>query len=336
MKKKNIWKGRHGPLLIAEIGGNHEGNFRYAKKLTEKAIASGADVIKFQMYKGDTLVNRNISPDRNNHFKKFELTKKQHLELAQICMSNGVQYNASVWDIEMLKWIDKYLSFYKIGSGDLTAFPIISEFAKRGKPILLSTGLSKIDEIKQTIRFIKKINPVYKKKHMLAIMQCTSMYPTKDADVNLSVIKEFKKKFKIDVGYSDHSIGDLALLIAYSEGANILEFHFTDSRKNKTFRDHFVSLTKHEVKELCLKIVRTKVLLGSSKKKVLKSEIDSGNLKSFRRALYFNKNIKKGEIIKKKNLVCLRPNEGLDARKINFIVGKKSPSDFKAYKKIKL
>lgn len=333
---KNFWSGKHGPLMIAEIGGNHEGNFQYAKKLTKQAIQSGVDVIKFQIYSGDGLVNKKISPDRNKHFKKFQLTKSQHIELAKLCVSSGVQYNASIWDLKMIDWVDKYLKFYKIGSGDLTAYPIISEFAKRGKPILLSTGLSNLKEIKDTINFIKKLNPNYKKKNMLALMQCTSMYPTDDKDVNLRVIDKFRNLFKYEIGYSHHSFGDLALQIAYTKGASVLEFHFTDKREGKTFRDHLISLTKSEVISLCSKFKRIKSLMGNDKKFALKSEIKSGHIKSFRRALYLNKDIKKGEFISKNDIDCLRPNEGLDARKINKILGKKSKKNFKSYQKIKL
>ena len=334
--KKNFWRGKNGPLLIAEIGGNHEGNFSYAKKLTKLAIKSGVDVIKFQLYSGNSLVNSKISPHRHQHFKKFELTKNQHLELANLCTKSGVQYNASIWDTKMIDWVDKYLKFYKIGSGDLTAFPIISQFALRGKPILLSTGLSDLSEIKETINFIIKTNPKYKNKDMIGIIQCTSMYPTDDEDINLSIIPELKKLFKYEIGFSDHSVGDLALLISYLKGANILEFHFTDTREKKLFRDHFVSLNQDEVKRLIKNLKRTKKLLGNEKKKVTKSEIKSGHLKSFRRAIYFNKNIFKGDIIKKEDIVCLRPNEGLDARRANLIIGKKSPKAFKAFEKIKL
>ena len=196
------WQGKYGPLLIAEIGGNHEGNFNYAKKLTRQAIKSGVDVIKYQLYTGDGIVNKKISPERNKHFKKFELTKQQHIQLAKMCINAGVQYNASIWDLEMIEWIDKYIKFYKIGSGDLTAYPIIKEFAKRGKPILLSTGLSDLDEIKSTLNFIRKTNSIYKRKNMIAIMQCTSMYPCNDDDVNLNVIDNLKKSFNLNIGYS--------------------------------------------------------------------------------------------------------------------------------------
>ena len=322
--------------MIAEIGGNHEGNFQYAKKLTMQAIKSGADVVKFQLYSGDGIVNKKVSPERNKHFKKFQLTKEQHIFLAKMCIKSGAQYNASIWEPEMINWVDRYLKFYKIGSGDLTAYPIIKEFTKRGKPILLSTGLSNLSEIKDTINFIKKSNSAYKKKNMIAVMQCTSMYPTDDIDVNLNVIDQFKKSFDLNIGYSHHAFGDLALQIAYIKGASIMEFHFTDDRKGKTFRDHLISLTKNEVMNLILKFKKIKKLLINYEKNTLKSEINSGHVKSFRRAIYLNKDIQKGKIISKDDLVCLRPNEGLDARKIDKILSKKSPKNFTALEKIKL
>ena len=109
--KKLFWSGKNGPMLIAEIGGNHEGNFSYAKKLVKLAIKSGVDVVKLQIYKGDELVSSFESKKRNKHFKKFELTKDQHIHLANICKKNKVIYAASVWDNESIKWIDKYLKF---------------------------------------------------------------------------------------------------------------------------------------------------------------------------------------------------------------------------------
>ena len=128
--KNKIWNGKYGPLIIAEIGGNHEGNFNYAKKLVQKAIKSGVDVVKLQIYDGQNLVSKIESKKRFNHFKKFELTKNQHIYLAKLCKKNKVGYSASVWSVNSISWINKYLNFYKIGSGDLTAYPIIKIIAK--------------------------------------------------------------------------------------------------------------------------------------------------------------------------------------------------------------
>ena len=127
MKSKNIWKGKFGPMLIAEIGGNHEGNFKYAKKLVRLAISSGVDVVKLQIYQGANLVSSIESKKRFKHFKKFELSQDQHVALAKMCKKAKVIYLASVWDKKSLQWIDKYLKFYKIGSGDLTAYPILKK-----------------------------------------------------------------------------------------------------------------------------------------------------------------------------------------------------------------
>ena len=191
--KKSFWSGKNGPMLIAEIGGNHEGSFSYAKKLVRLAIKSGVDVVKLQIYKGDELVSSYESETINKHYKKFELTKSQHIHLAKICKKNKVIYSASVWDSKSIKWINKYLKFYKIGSGDLTAYPIIENIVKQKKPIILSTGLSNIVEIKKTIEFINSKNKNYKNPNMLSLLQCTSSYPTIDAEVNLNVIKTMQK-----------------------------------------------------------------------------------------------------------------------------------------------
>ena len=143
----NIFKGKNGPLLIAEIGGNHEGDFNYAKKLVGLACNTEVDVIKLQVYYPNTLVNEIIDPIRYDHFKKFILTKDQHIELAEICLKHNKKYLASVWDIDAYNWIDKYSDFYKVGSGDLTALTLIDVIISKKKPIILSTGLSNLDEI---------------------------------------------------------------------------------------------------------------------------------------------------------------------------------------------
>ncbi len=336
MKIKNNWVGKHGPLLIAEVGGNHEGNFSYAKKLVNLAIKSGVDIVKLQLYSGSSLVSPVESKKRFNHFKKFELNKNQHIFLAEMCRSNGLKYLASVWDLDMLKWIDKYLDYYKIGSGDLTAYPIIKEFALRGKPIILSTGLSNISEIKKTIKFIQKQNSIYKNKKNLAILQCTSTYPTNDNEINLNCLETIRNQTRMTVGYSDHSLGSLALRAAYIKGADVMEFHFTDTRKYKKFRDHKISLTSNETINLINDIKRLRKFMGDNYKKPTKNEKISGHVKSFRRAIYFNKDLNKGHIIKFEDLICLRPNHGVDARDYSKLVGKKIKKKIRAFEKITL
>ena len=334
MKQKNNWIGKNGPLLIAEVGGNHEGSFSYAKKLVKLAIRSGVDIVKLQLYTGSTLVSKIESKDRYKHFKKFELSKNEHISLAKMCRSHKVGYLASVWDLEMLGWIDKYLDYYKIGSGDLTAYPIIKEFALRGKPIILSTGLSNISEIKKTVKFIQSQNPKYKNKNNLAILQCTSTYPTSDDEINLNCITTLSNQTKMTIGYSDHSFGDLALKAALVKGAQVMEFHFTDTRINKKFRDHKISLTFKETQNVIKDISKLRKLLGMSLKKPTKNEIKSGHIKSFRRGVYPKKILEIGHKIKMEDLTFLRPNHGVDARNYKKIIGKKVLKKIKPFEKI--
>ena len=318
-----IWKGKNGPLLIAEIGGNHEGSFQYAKKLLNLSCLNNIDVIKYQIYQGNTLVNKNLSPARYNHFKNFELTKKQHLYLADLCRERGFKYLSSVWNKEDLRWIEKKMEFFKIGSGDLTAYDQIYETCKYKKPILLSTGLSTLKEIRETLNFIKNTNKFYKNKKNIAILQCTSSYPTKNEEVNLNTLKTLKK-IGYEIGYSHHEKTPYPLELAYTLGCNILEFHFTDTRKYKKFRDHKISLTPQMVNNLIKKIKLINTYLGSNKKEPTKEEINSGNIKSFRRGLYLKRDIKKDSIIKKEDLVSLRPAQSLSAKYFFKLINKKA------------
>lgn len=330
--KFSPWKGKAGPLLVAEIGGNHEGDFDVAKAMTESAIASGADCVKFQLYRGDSLVSPVESPDRNSHFKKFELERDQHIALAEMCRAAGVSYSASVWDLEMLEWIDPYLDFYKIGSGDLTAWPILEEFAKRGKPILLSTGLATMEEVLQAIGRIQAIDDRYRLPEMLCVMQCTSMYPIPDSDANLKVMDSLRATTGLAVGYSDHTVGMDALRVAAAMGADALEFHFTDSREGKVFRDHQVSLVEEEVRQLQVEIRKITSLRGRVSKTPQKSELEHQHEVSFRRGVYPSRRIPKGEKISRNDLVLLRPANGIDARDIDRVVGARAKDDLEPFK----
>jgi N-acetylneuraminate synthase/N,N'-diacetyllegionaminate synthase len=330
----NSLKGKHGPLLIAEIGGNHEGDFEYAKRLTQLAIETDVDMVKFQIYTGDSLVSRLESPTRNAHFKKFELSRAQHLELAKMVTDAGLRYTSSVWDLSAIAWLDPYIPVYKIGSGDLTAYPVLRDTAKLGKPLIISTGLSTEEEVLEAIQFIQKVNPVYTAPEMLAVLQCTSMYPINPEDAHLHVMGRLKAQTGLTIGYSDHTEGSKALYYAVAMGAEVLEFHFTDSREGKVFRDHKVSLTPAEVKALIQEIGLIHRLQGSAHKAPTQIELDNGHELSFRRAVYPNQNLKAGTRLSAENLTVLRPNHGIDARAFDEVVGKQLKQDVEAHQKL--
>ena len=165
-------------------------------------------------------------------------------------------------------------------------------------------------------------------------MQCTSTYPTNDDEINLNCIKTLSNQTKMTIGYSDHSLGDLALKAAFVKGAQVLEFHFTDTRINKKFRDHKISLTFKETQNVIKDISRLRKLLGISLKKPTKNEIKSGHIKSFRRGVYPKKILEIGYKIKMEDLTFLRPNHGVDARNYKKIIGKKVLKKIKPFEKI--
>lgn len=330
----NNFRGKHGPLLIAEIGGNHEGDFEYAKKLTQLAIDSDVDFVKYQLYSGDTLVSKVENPVRNKHFKKFELSKEQYVELANMCNDHNIGFMASVWDTNYLSWINEYMPIYKIGSGDLTAYPVLESIVKTKKPIIISTGLSNLEEVIATVEFIQELDDLYLDKNYLSILQCTSMYPIPFSDANLSTMKVFRDLTGLTVGYSDHTIGSYALEISVAMGAEILEFHFTDKKEGRDFRDHQVSLTKEDVHQLITKIKDINILKGNPLKKVTEIEKEVKHSTTFRRAVYPLKDLKKGTILTEENLTYLRPNVGVDARDYRKVLGKKLLKDVVAHEKI--
>ena len=315
--------------IIAEIGGNHEGDFAYAKKLLRLAIESGADAVKFQVYTGETLVNKDVDPARAEHFSRFALDEQQYFDLAKICLDRGVDFLASVWTASMIEKFSDLMPFFKVGSGDLTAFPILRRIAMTGKPILLSTGLSTFDEIDDAIRFIREVDSCYSNLGSLGVLQCTSMYPIPDGEANLKVMEVLKQKYPdLAIGYSDHTVGSTASKIALAAGAEIIEIHFTDTRAGKEFRDHQVSFTCEEVKDLVQWANKVNVFIGDGKKEPTDSELKSGHLRSFRRALYPARALLKGEYIRQDDLVALRPCVGISACKLNSIVGRRANRDY--------
>lgn len=324
------------PRLIAEIGGNHQGSFERALELVNLALSSDADIIKMQVYSGEGLVNPSVDRERFDHFKKFQLSLDQHFLIAQQVKAYGKSYLASVWDIPSLKLLSPHMDFYKIGSGDMTNYQMISYMSKNPKPLIISTGLSEFREVEDVVNFIRNENDYYNEPENLIVLQCSSMYPIENSDANLNVMKTYRGKFECQVGYSDHTIGNEALFIAGLAGADFLEFHFTDDKTNLTFRDHCVSLEKHDVDNLSVRLNEAALLLGSFEKNVLNIELENGHVQSFRRAVYLNRDIDGSTVIKESDLVCLRPNKGIDARRYKELVGAKSKRALKAFEILSL
>ena len=318
-------------FIIAEIGGNHEGDFDYAKKLLLDAAESGANAVKFQTYRASKIVSKVENEDRWKHFQKFELTDEQFIELAKLAKENNIMFMSSVWDLESLELLDPYIEVHKIGSGDVTNYPMLEAIAKKDKPMVISTAMSTMEDIKETVAFIESVNPRLVKEKQVILLHCVAMYgDPKDEYTNLLAIKTMQENFDLPIGYSDHTNGIYAAELAFGMGIKTLEIHFTDD-KTREFRDHYISITKEEMKELVEKAKRAPTILGTGEKKPVEAIETKQRIWEFRRALYFKEDAAAGTVVTKENITSLRPEQGLPATKFLELLGKKLKVDKKAF-----
>lgn len=330
-------------FIIAEAGVNHNGKLVLAKKLAKKAKEAGADAVKFQTWITEDIIipktkkptyqkkKSNKKDDQFAFAKKLELSFKEFIKLKNYCKKIGIIFLSTPDDIKSAKFLNKIQNIFKIGSPELNNQFLLSEICSYKKLILLSTGLSSINEISETLRFLKKIKFNIKKK--LILMHCNSAYPTPYKDVNLLVINELKKKFGIDVGYSDHTSSIEVSVAAVALGAKVIEKHFTLNKK-MTGPDHSTSLDFKEFSLLVRSIRNIEISLGSKFKRLTQSA--SRNRKLMTRGIYAEREINKNEIFKKDNISIKRPQNNIEPKNYFKLLGKRSKSFYKKHQSIKL
>lgn len=313
------------PFVIAEIGGNHEGNPQVAHDLVRKAVAGGAHAVKFQAYSPDRIVNPVLSPERHGHFAKFALAPDEYLELARFTRSLGARFMASLWDSEYLELLDPLIEVHKIGSGDLTNFPLVKALAQRGKPLCIATAMSTLSEIKELIAFVDDVNPRLRASGALCVMHCVATYGEPlDRYANLRAIETLRRGLPDDVviGYSDHTVGLVAVEAAVCVGAQVIELHFTDDT-TKSFRDHQFSKTREMLMQFVEFCARREAMLGSGTKEPIADIETPARIREFRRAVYFLRDMVSGAVADETNLTTLRPCEGIDAREYFSVLGRR-------------
>lgn len=335
MKKDNFFKQKNkllDPYIIAEIGVNHECSISNAKKLIKQAKEGGAQAVKFQSYKADSLSSKNAkaywdlkkekSKSQFNLFKKYDkFNKNDYIKLYEYSKKIGIIFSSTPFDTFAVDYLNKLVSFFKIASADITNLPLIEHIASKKKPIILSTGASNVKEIETAVKLIKK-----KGVNDICLMHCILNYPTKKDNANLLMISHLKKKFpEIVIGYSDHTKPDKnmsCLTTAYLLGARVIEKHFTNNKKKKG-NDHYHSMDKFDLKRFFKNINHLKKLLGnSSEKKPIKSELISR--KNARRSIVATKFLKKGMKIRESDIICKRPGTGISPYLFKKIIGKKT------------
>lgn len=324
-------------LIIAEAGVNHNGSLEIAKKLVDKAIEAGADVIKFQTFKAEKLVSKtakqaeyqkknigaNSDDSQYNMLKKLELSEKDHQELLAYCKERGILFFSTAFDMESIDYLHSLnLGFWKIPSGEITNYPYIKKIAQYHEPVILSTGMCELVDVSSALNVLLD-NGV--KKEQISMLHCNTEYPTPFEDVNLLAMQQIQKEFDVAVGYSDHTKGIEVPIAAVALGASVIEKHFTLDR-NMEGPDHKASLEPDELKAMVLAIRNIEKALGNGNKAV--SESERKNIAIARKSIVAACPIKKGDVLTEDNLTVKRPGTGISPMRWEEVIGTNATKDF--------
>ena len=313
---KNIISENSPTYFIADIAANHDGSLLRAKKLIRLASEAGANAAKFQHFRADTIVNKEQFDKKKKTahqskwetsvyevYKKASINNQWNNEIRKECEKYNIDFLTSPYDLNYVDAVNKFIPAYKIGSGDITWKEILIKIAQKKKPVLLATGASTFEDICFACKLILKIN----KK--LIVMQCNTNYTADEKNfryINLNFLKNLKLKFnkKIIIGLSDHTQGHTTVLGAITLGARVIEKHFTDDN-SRIGPDHKFSMNPRTWSEMIKESRRLEKALGNGIKKIEKNELESYYVQ--RRSVYTLKSLKKFEVLKKEDLICLRP-----------------------------
>ena len=322
-------------FIIAEAGVNHNGSIDLAKKLIDEASSSGADAVKFQTFKAESLVAKNTqkadyqkkTTDKDESqfdmIKKLELDIDAHKELISYCQSKKIIFLSSPFDQDSVELLnDLGLGIFKIPSGEITNLPYLRSIGRLNKNVILSTGMSDMGEIEDALDILVDMGT---KKENIIVLHANTMYPTPMEDVNLKAMATIGAAFDISYGYSDHTVGIEIDIAAVAMGASCIEKHFTLD-KSMEGPDHKASLEPNEFKAMVKAIRNIEVALGSGIKKPSKRELP--NMKAARKSIVAKTKIKQGDILSDNNLTIKRPGNGISPMRLDEIVGTKSAKDY--------
>ncbi|MGC8765412.1 MAG: N-acetylneuraminate synthase family protein [Brevinematia bacterium] len=315
-------------FIVAEIGINHGGSFDFAKKLVYSAKESGADAVKFQIFKTEKFYNQKILKENFDLFKSLELTFDQFSRLKELSDSLDMVFFATPLDTDSLDFLIAINTpIIKIASSDISCEPFLFEISKKAekykKAVFMSTGFVKMDVIKKAVSFFQNTD--------IALLYCVSKYPASSDDIDLNVIKSFKENFLMPVGFSDHTLNYIFSVGAVALGAKIIEKHFTTDNSLPGL-DHLISLNPERFKTMVTSIREIEKALKTGEKSITKFEEDISGLSM--REMYFSRDMKKGEKIKAEDILFLRPGTGVSLRKFRSRLNKKLKEDKLMYEKV--
>lgn len=320
-------------IIIAEAGVNHNGDIKLAKRLVDEAKLAGADIIKFQTFISDKVVSKNAEKaeyQKNNLKKeenqlemvrKLELSFEEFEKIYAYCKEKDIKFMSTAFDFDSIEFLDKIgMDIWKVPSGEITNLPYLIKIANLHKPVILSTGMSSMEEIRKCIQILKENG-----SGEITVLHCTTEYPAPFQDVNLKAMITIKDEFGVKVGYSDHTLGIEVPIAAVALGATVIEKHFTLDR-NMEGPDHKSSLEPSELKNMVDCIRNVELALGDGIKQPAESE--KKNLAVVRKSIVANKNIKAGEVFTKENITVKRPGNGISPMQWFDVLGKVASRDF--------
>jgi len=316
---KNNMATSNKTLIVAEIGNNHEGDFARAQQLVCEAAACGVDAVKFQVFKSEYYVSQKDQA-RFRRLKSFEISYEQFEQLALLTHSLELQFIATPFDLQSAEFLTHVADMIKVASGDNNFYPLLKKLAQSGKPLIVSTGVSDEKQVEQTVKFIRECWSKQGIDGNLILLHCVSAYPTPLDQVNLHSIPYLAQRFDVEVGYSDHTMGIEASLLAAVLGAVMIEKHFTLDKNISDFRDHQLSADPAEMKRL-VECVRTLPrMLGEFTKKIQPCE--AGMLPGIRRSIVAAKDLSAGYRLSEADLTWIRPADGLSPGNEHVLLGR--------------
>ena len=334
MSKFNFFESLKSTYLIAEIGVNHNGEMEMAKKLIDKAVDCGANAVKFQSYNSEKLASKetpkvkyqvlnaiDLNESHQDMLKKYELSEKDHYYLNDYCLSKKIDFLSTPYDVDNAVLLNKInVKMFKIASADIVDYQLHRFISKTSKPVIISTGMSSIDDIEKALTFYDK------KKSSIVLLHCVSNYPCSIESINLNSINYLKKHFNLPIGFSDHSSENTASILSIAMNAKIIEKHFTLD-KNLPGPDHKASADPKELKSLIIDIRKTEKLLGSYSKSAQEEELEMRKIS--RKSIYLNNDVMKNEIICEDDFILKRPGIGINPMEYQKIIGRRYSSNLR-------
>lgn len=326
-------------IIIAEAGVNHNGDLQKALALVDAAADAGADFVKFQTFKAEKIVNpsaqkanyqkNNMQGEEDTQFgmlKKLEMGEDWYSVLIERCQEKGIHFLSTGFDLDSIDFLnDLDIPFYKIPSGEITNKPYLQHIAKKGKDIILSTGMANLKEVKDAVVVIESEGI---KRNRITVLHCNTEYPTPMQDVNLLAMHQIARELQVKIGYSDHTLGIEVPIAAVALGAVVIEKHFTIAR-TLPGPDHAASLEPEELKAMVSGIRNIELAISGSGIKE-PSESEKKNIPIVRKSLHVKQNLIKGHVVVIDDLIAIRPANGISPMDIDRVVGKVLVEDIQA------